>query len=410
MAYTQKPKPKIAQTLPFLGGGGLTGVAVGLSTSPSITSIGVALLGAHLLGSAIQKPPLSSRGAWWLSGGFVGLYLLQGLSWFYTEDKAQWLVEMRVKIPFLFLLPAAAHAWTTASEGVRRATHMLFHGALLVVGLATLTRLLINPKWALEEIYHSRYVPMVGGISHIYYAGLVVSGLVFLWALPLWGGKGLRIGIAGAYLVILHGLALRTGLVALYGTAVGMLFLWVIRQPRRWPWALAAVGAGAVALPLLVCHVPPLRQRWESLRRDMATYRPGGRITHSSVARRLAAMEATWVAFQKAPLLGVGMADNHAAIAAEIPKLPYRWDPETYILPHNQFLEYALGLGLVGLVLFGGFWVLAFRQKKGLAWVAWLMVWLLLLQGEAFLERQVGVTMFLWGTGLLWAHLKPKPS
>lgn len=386
------------------------GIAMGISTSPSITSIAVALLGAYLVGSALASGSFSTRDAWLLSAPFVALYLLQGISWLYTEDRAQWLVEMRVKLPFLFLLPASAQAWTKASEPLRRATHLFFHLALLTIGLVTLSRLLLNPQWALEEIYHSRYVPMLGGISHIYYAGLVVSGLVLLWVLPLWGGIGARVAITGLYLLILHGLALRTGLGALYGAAAAILLGWAARKPRRWPWAAAILGLGAVGLNLLLCHVPPLRQRWENLRRDLASYRPGAKITHSSVARRLAAMEATWMAFQKAPLLGVGMADNHAAVAAEIPKLPYRWDPSTYILPHNQFLEYALGLGTVGLGLFVAFWGIAFGRKGGPAWIAWLLIWLLLLQGEAFLERQVGVTAFLWGTGLLYAHLKLRAS
>lgn len=410
MAYKQTPSTKIAQALPFLGGAGLIGVATGLSTSPSITSIAVGLLGVHLVGTLLLSAGWAVRSAGLLSAPFIAIYLLQGISWFYTEDSAQWLVEMRVKLPFLFLLPASAQAWATASDSIRRATHFLFHAALLTVGLATLTRLLLNPQWALEEIYHSRYVPMFGGISHIYYAGLAVSGLVFLWVLPIWGGVWVRGGVAALYLIILHGLALRTGLAALYGTAAGMLIGWALHKPRRWPWAIAILGLGAIGLNLLICRVPPLRQRWESLRRDLATYRPGATITHSSVARRLAAVEATWKAFQKSPWLGVGMADNHAAVAAEIPKLPYRWNPATYILPHNQFLEYALGLGGIGLGLFAAFWGLAFRQKRGPAWVAWLLVWLLLMQGEAFLERQVGVTAFLWGTGLLYAHLKARAS
>lgn len=410
MTYKQGLRRKVVRALPFLGGAGLVGVAVGLSTSPSLTSIAVALLGAYLVGTAFAAEPFSGRGAWLLSAPFVGLYLLQTLSWLYTEDTAQWFVEMRVKLPFLFLLPAAAQAWTRAPESVRRTTHLVFHLALLIVGLATLARLLLNPQWALTEIYHSRYVPMLGGISHIYYAGLVVSGLVLLWVLPLWGGTWVKASIAGLYLCILHGLALRTGLAALYGAGAVMLLRWAVQKPRRWPWAAATLGLGSIVLNLLVCHLPPLRQRWENLRRDLATYRPGAYITHSSVARRLAAIEATWMAFQKAPLLGVGMADNYTAVAAEIPKLPYRWDPATYILPHNQFLEYALGLGVVGLGLFGVFWGIALTRKGGPAWITWLVIWLLLMQGEAFLERQVGVTAFLWGTGLLYAHLKLQAS
>lgn len=387
-------------------------IAGGLSFSHSLISIGVAgLLISSILSPAGRVALIQTYPRWrWLYLPFLLLYVLHGVSWLYTENGAQWLVEMRVKLPFLFLLPVSIIQWQYRTGQTKKVIHLSFHLGLLVVGLWTLGRLIGNPVWALEEIRQGRYIPMPGGISHIYYAGLVGMGLFFLWILPAYGGRWMKIGIAALYAVILHGLALRTGLAALYGTGIILLGLWALRAPRRWIWMVAGVSSLALLTISLIRYFPPMQRRWESLREDLGTYQPGGYITHSSVARRLAALEASWRAFRRSPWFGVGIADNQAAVSAEIPALPYRWSPETYILPHNQFVEYAVGLGLVGAGIFMLFWIGAFWQRLGWVWTGWLIYWLLLLQVEAFLERQVGVTAFLWGTGILWAQLTARKS
>ncbi|MCX8112892.1 MAG: O-antigen ligase family protein [Bacteroidia bacterium] len=382
-------------------------VAIGLSFSHSLISIGVGGLLMSLVADRRGRATLRQTFCEW--GGlylpFLLLYGLHAVSWFYTTNKSQWLVEMRVKLPFLFLLPAAILSWKRTEEPAQKFIHLSYHLSLLTVGMGTLVRFLQNFAWGLEEIRQGRYIPMLGGLSHIYYAGLVGVGLFFLWTLPLYGGKKLRLIIAGLYGVILHTLALRTGLGALYGTGLALVGLWALRSPKRWIWAvvaIAGVGGGLVGLGLTF---PPIQKRWQSLREDLATYKPGGYITYASVARRLAALEASCHAFRRSPLFGVGIADNESAIFAQIPRLPYRWDRETYILPHNQFVEYAVGLGLVGVGLFVLFWVAALWKRLDRRWEGWIIYWLLLLQVEAFLERQVGVTAFLWGTGLLWSQL-----
>nr|BAL57843.1 lipid A core--O-antigen ligase [uncultured Bacteroidetes bacterium] len=395
--------PAIGQ---YVRGLGFLLVAGGLAWSHSLISVGVGLLAVGVLADRRMWGLLGEGGLMRLHLPFVGLYVLHALSWFYTENAEQWWVEMRIKLPMLFLLPAAAVSWHGLPPLWRKVSLVAFHGSVLSVGLLTLGKVLANPTWALEEMRHSRYVPMVGGISHIYYAGLVGVGVLGLWIFP--HGRVVRYVLLGLYAGVLHGLALRTGLVALYLT--GALGLgWTVGRRNRL-WAAAVLGAGMLGVVLLVRYFPPLRARWESLKEDLASYRPGGYITYASVGRRLAALEASWCVFLRSPLWGVGIADNQDAVFAQIPRLPYQWDKEWYILPHNQFVEYAVGLGLIGLGVFALFWVGALRERLGLLWVLWLVYWFLLLQGEAFLERQVGITAFLWGTGWVWAQLKAAKS
>lgn len=408
MAHNSSRYKWIESGAQWVIGIGMLSIAVGLSFSHSLISIGVGALALGVIASPTCRQALwQTFSQWrWLYLPLLALYAWQGISWLYTEDTAQWLVEMRIKLPMLFLLPASIVAWQKLSESSRKLIHLGFQVAILVVGLGTLMRFLANPAWGLEEMRHGRYVPMLGGISHIYYSGLVGTALFFLWRLPFWDKRWGRLLIGGLHLIVLHGLALRTGLFAVYGTAAILLILWSFQDKHRWIWGALGIGGLGIVGGLLIRYFPPFQKRWESLKEDLASYKPGGYITYSSVAQRFAALEASWRVFRCSPIWGVGIADNQSAVFAQIPHLPYSWDRKTYILPHNQFVEYAIGLGIIGLGMFLAFWWGAFRERLGWAWTGWLVYWLLLLQVEAFLERQVGVTTFLWGTGLLWAQLK----
>ncbi|MDW8417413.1 MAG: O-antigen ligase family protein [Bacteroidia bacterium] len=400
---------QLVNMLPIIG---MLCIAIGLSLSHSLISIGVGTLLIGFIGHPSVRLALRNSSLSWRSLylPFLFLYILHGLSWFYTTDKAQWVTEMRIKLPMLFLLPATVATWMSASEGEKKLIHLAFHLGLLIVGIGTLWRFFTNISWGLEEMRQGRYIPMVGGISHIYYAGLVGVGIFFLWTLPGFAALKWRLLLTGLHMLILHTLALRTGLAAGYGTILLMLIFWTFRKPARWIWTSLVVMAFGLGLVSMVKCFPPMKRRWYHVLDDLATYKPGGEITYSSIARRLAALEASWKAFWHSPFWGVGIADNQAAVFAEIPKLPYRWDKKAYILPHNQFVEYTLGFGIIGLSVFLVFWIKAAREPLGLFWVGWLIYWFLLMQVEAFLERQIGITSFLWGTGILWAQLTQSKS
>lgn len=389
---------------------GLVLVGGALSWSHSLISVGVGLLAGSLLLDRKVWKPFGQVALQRLSVPFGLLYGLHLVSYFWTENLPQWWVEMRIKLPFLFLLPATVLAWRESSAMVRKTTVGVFHAAVLIVGIGTLGRLLADPTWGLEEMRQGRYVPMLGGISHIYYSALVGMGLFWLWVFPVPASKVARYGLAGLYLLVLYGLALRTGLAALYLTAAFLGLRWAWADKRRLGLYLLGVMSVFGLLVLLGLYFPPFQKRWQHLRQDLALYREGADITYTSLTRRIVALQASWCAFRRSPVWGVGIADNQDAVFAIIPYLPYQWEKAWYILPHNQFMEYALGLGMIGLGVFGLFWWWAAREKLGGVWAGWLTYWFLLLQGEAFLERQIGLTAFLWGTGLLWATLAARKS
>ena len=383
-------------------------IATGLSWSHSFVSIGVGgIIGLTLLWSELRKNLFQTfREEPFLAWPWVVLYVLHLVSYVYTENCSQWWEEMRIKLPMPLLWAATVVSFRFLPKSRRAFILWAFHVGLLVVGLATSYKVLSNYTWALQEMREGRYVPMVGGISHIYYAGHLIAALLLLFVTP--GPARLRFGVGALYISIIHILALRTALFTLYaGLFIGMVY-WTVRE-RRWLLGGGFLLGMGLLFYLLISYWGPLRSRYENLCHDLAQYRTGN-LYHLSVGTRLAALEASWQVFLECPIWGVGIADNRDAVFAREARLSYHWEPRFYLLPHHQFIEYAIGLGLVGLGVFLVFWLGAFwRERRGIWW-AWLLAWLLLMQVEAFLERQMGLTMFLWGMGILWAQLREESS
>jgi len=392
----------------YLTAGSLLLIAIGLPWSHSFVSIGVGgVLGITLLWPDLRKKLFDLfHQEPFLTWPWIALYALHFLSYLYTENCPQWWEEMRIKLPLPLLWAATVVAWRTLPENRQALILWAFHAGLLVVGIATAAKALANFSWALQEMREARYVPMVGGISHIYFAGHLIGALLLLFVTP--GPHRLRLFVGSLYLAIIHVLALRTALFTLYGGLVIGILYWMIRK-RHWLLGIGLLGSLAGLIVLLVTFWPPLRSRYQNLREDLAQYKRGN-LWYLSVGTRLAALEASWQVFKESPLCGVGIADNREAIFEKEARLPYNWGPQFYLLPHHQFVEYALGFGLIGLGVFLSFWIGAFWRERDPLWWAWLAAWLLLMQVEAFLERQMGLTMFLWGMGVLWARLHPESS
>jgi hypothetical protein len=131
------------------------------------------------------------------------------------------------------LWPATVAAFSILPKNRQALLLWAFHIGLLIVGIATSFKVLTNFSWALQEMRESRYVPMVGGISHIYYAGHLMGALILLFVTP--GSTRLRFFVGTLYVGIMHTLALRTALLAFYG---------LVGWESSTGWCLSGNGSG----------------------------------------------------------------------------------------------------------------------------------------------------------------------
>ncbi|MCS7084822.1 MAG: O-antigen ligase family protein, partial [Bacteroidia bacterium] len=202
--------------------------------------------------------------------------------------------------------------------------------------------------------------------------------------------------------VCLHVLALRTGLMALYGGALAAAALYARRRGAWRKFVLGVVGAFA-ALALSSAFVPSLNNRLKNTVEDLRAFAGGEDVTHRSLSKRLLVWGFAVQIWREHPLCGVGPGNVKAAILARYDRSRYRVESSERIADaHNQFLEAGAGLGALGfltlLIIFA--WPLARPLEATTLFFTTAIV--LGAVGESFLERQTGVSfsILFW----LFAH------
>jgi O-antigen ligase len=335
----------------------------------------------------------------------AAMYLLVPLSFFYTSEWDVWRHDMFRWLPWL-AVPLMFTAAVPLTSRQRLVVGSLFVLGTALLGVATAVRYLQNPAAANEAIRIGQNMPSVTRIFHIHF-GLML-GLAFFFGLQLRRSRQAPAWLRGALLVAalaaaatIHLLAYRTGLLVLY---TGLLALAVQLLRRR-------VVLGAVLLlallggPWLAYRtLAPVKQRVHATLWDVAQFTQGHDINNYSLSRRLAAWQTAAVIIWEHPVIGVGPADAQAAMLQQFAWRDYGLRPINRVMVHNQYLQYLLSSGVVGLALWLAllFWPLTQPTQRRNPYI-WQFV---LVMGtgmlvDSLLEMQIGYNLFVFGYGFL---------
>ena len=334
------------------------------------------------------------------------LYLFLLVSGVYTADLPDWRHEVFRQLPWLGV-PLAFTVAVPLGRRQRVAVGALFVLGTAAVGLATLGQFLGHAAVATEAIRLGQNMPVITRVFHIHFG--VMLALAFFWGVELRRGPAappwLRAALLGAVVgiaVVLHVLAYRTGLLALYAglLAAAARLLW----HRRW-----APGAGLLLLLLTTPWLGyqllgPLHQRWGATRWDVSQFFDGHDINDYSLARRLAAWENAGALVREHPLLGVAPADANAAMMAQYAWRDFGLRPENRIMIHNQYLHALVGGGVLGLGLWLAvlLWPLAKPGARRNPYIRhFVVVFGAALCVDSMLELQTGYNLFVFGYGFL---------
>ena len=336
----------------------------------------------------------------------AAVYVFLLLSGFYTSDWAVWRHELFRGLPWLGV-PLAFTLAVPLTGRQRLAVGALFVLGTAAVGLATLGQYLLDPASANQAIGIGQNMQAVTQIFHIYFG--VMLALSFFWALALrrsgLAGPVLRAALVVAAAVAaltLHVLAYRTGLLMLYSGLLGYAGWLLVRKH----WAL---GLGLLLLlglgPWVAYHsLESVRKRAVTTVWDVQQFTLGHDINDYSLARRLAAAETATAIIGEHWLLGVGPADQHAAMADQYRWKDYGLRPANQADVHNQYLHALLGGGLVGLALLLGvlFWPLTQPwARRNPAICFFILIQATAMVVADMLSLQIGLNLFVFGYGFL---------
>ena len=370
----------------------------------------VALSPVAGVAAALLNPDLPHAWRYYVRNGAAlraaALYLFVLISGLYTANLPDWRHEIFRQLPWLGV-PLAFTVAVPLRQGQRVAVGALFVLGTAAVGLATLAQFMGRTAAITEAIRLGQNVPVITRVFHIHFG--VMLALAFFWGVELQRSPLVRpwlraalLGALAAIVLVLHVLAYRTGLLALYAglLATVLRLLWC----RRWGPVMGLLGL-LVAGPWLGYQLlGPLQQRWGNTRWDISQFLNGRDINDYSLARRLAAWETAAAVVRAHPLLGVAPADANAAMMEQYAWRDFGLRPENRIMIHNQYLHALVGGGVLGLVLWlavllGPLVQPGLRQNPYIR--HFVVVFGAALCVDSMLELQTGYNLFVFGYGFL---------
>lgn len=335
--------------------------------------------------------------------------LMSGL---YSENVQRWSDLLVRKLPIL-LLPFALLSFQ--QQRLRTRWYLrLFVYLTSALAVMSLLQLIMNYDRYAEGIIHSKQIPVWpegNGISHIYFSVFqsfsVLACIYFFIPQPEFPirkrSRHLFLALGIFNFIGLHILSSRTGLVALYAS-LGIAGTYFMLQKGKIKWLLSGILL-LILLPVIAYFsLGTFRDRVQNTVTDLRILQAGEDINHRSFAMRMEASKNGLAIIADHWLLGVGAGDLDSAMKEKYVERNTVLMPGNRIMPHNEFIETWVGSGLLGFLSLLGVFVFTWIRKKYVQHFLMLSFSVLLFfsfLAESMLERQIGITFFVWGYTLL---------
>lgn len=375
-------------------------ILVGMLLSEAAISIGmIALIGNAVLNwgvGGLFRRFLHHKALLGLTGIFI-FYLLSGL---WSEDTTFLLRRLRLSLPLLIL----PFGMLSLPRFDRRDYYSLLYGffwAVVVLSVYSLA-LYVKDYQQITELYKRGKV-LPTPVMHIRFSLMVAYCVAIGWYLFTerfyWSFKWERyllLGFTAFLLVYLHVLAVRSGLLAVYGVLLFFL-LHAIVKGRRYGLGLAAVIMLVVGVWLAFRYVPTLKNKAGYTRYSINLFLKREKLEELSDSYRLGSLLAGAELGLQHPLTGIGIGDIRrecdAYFQQHLPALVGQG-----LMPHNQYLFMFAVTGLPGLLLlaWASLYPLYYRRSyRNVLIAAFHIIALSSFMVEHTLETQLGLAFYL---------------
>jgi len=385
------------QLLGFVGIGALL---LGFLFSRALLSIGMILLVFNVL---VNLRVGEHFRRFLRTGPLLGLTLIALVYWLsglYSSD-TDWLMgRLRINLPFL-LLPFAMVAIPRFDRSVYFPLLSIFFLLVSATAFYTLVGYLGNYQET-TEAYQAGKV-METPINHIRYSLLLVYCSVIGWYLFQKGyywrfawERYVLLGLSIFLVVFVHLLAVRSGLLALYGVVIFLLGRYIVQSRRYWlglTWVLLLSVGGYFAIRF----VPSLNNKLNYTIYSIDLFLEKRNLRGLSDSNRLASIEAGLAVGRENFWIGVGIGDIQQATERYLEE-HYPSLTGLRLMPHNQYVQVFAATGIIGLLVFSGATIYPLFYRR--AWrdiliVAFHIIAILSFIVEHTLETQIGLAFYL---------------
>jgi O-antigen ligase len=385
------------------------GMVYGFLCGRAVLSVSMFLFCINTLWNVHPKEWLRQR--WWLLGmAWVGLY---ALSYFWSTDIPYWTERLQVKFPFILFPLAFCFLKPLSSRHIRFLSFGLI--ALAAGGcFYTLSFFFADPEKSISGYFYSQVLPTPAYKDHIRFS--IFIAWIVIWTCFVFRKmnsslqKGITVTAIVFFVLFLHLLAVRSGLLVLYTFfSVYIIYLFLRRKIRT---ASLILLSGVVLVSIAYTSIPSFRSKIHYAVYSLNEYEHGNHSADFSDIGRLISYDLASRIIKEHPVFGVGAGDIRAEMKKKYEVYSPATRPEQRIVPHNQVLEVTLAGGFVTLSVFLCWLFYPVKQlKKNRASFYILATWLALFVAmlvEAMLEVQFGVFVYLFA--LLWMQKAAEPD
>lgn len=340
---------------------------------------------------------------------FVGILLLYIFGGLYSYQMDFYWERVRLKLPFLLLPFGFGSAYFLSKQNFKYLFYLIV-ACSLIISFWILGGYIINFNDLAELKNAGKYIS--SPVNHVRFSlWLAFSVAISIYFFSIENNKHIKYALllSGIYLFIfIHFFAVRSGIFALYLVCFSFLSDYIF-STKSWIKGLAVMAALAV-IPILAYEmVPSLQDRIEYTKWDIRQWQHNADISNHSDSKRIASWKTSINAIKYNPLFGSGTGDIKNQIEISYAEVLPQLTKKEKLMPHNQFLYVAVGLGIVGLVVFCVLlWFIYFSNGnyKNMLLLSAALILLSSFLWEATIESQLGVTIFCLFSLLPYAYQK----
>ncbi|PCJ67403.1 MAG: hypothetical protein COA58_03530 [Bacteroidetes bacterium] len=272
---------------------------------------------------------------------------------------------------------------------------LLISVTVFIINVLSVGNYLLNKSHFDEMLLQSKSIPILN-MHHIHFGiinAVVIFGLVGLLVFQKVEGKlkGLAYLLLIVNVICFHILSSRTGLLSFYIAASFSFLTYAIGQRK---YLVLVVGPVLMAAMLLLTYSlsTSFQSKIKNTIEDVNSWGHGAEINHKSMAMRIEAYKASYSVIKENPF-GTGADAQESAIMSAFEQQNSVLEIENRKGPHNQFLEFGVKYGWLGVVLIIVFFIslLSLVRDTTFLYVALIIVLFISMLFESLLERQASI-------------------
>lgn len=327
------------------------------------------------------------------------LFVIPLISGLWSNNLPEWWQRCAVKLPFA-LLPLVFSFLI-----INKQQYMLVCAIFILLvftGTICSFALYINNSALIEAGYFRSVLLQVWmNNDHVLFSWAVVIAILLIIVLYPQLNKGFKILgiiIICCFILFLHLLAARTGLISLY--TVGLL--WLVKKLRSGNFRIAFLIIGVlISIPILAYFtIPTFHNRALYALYDLQHYSRGNYQAGFSDVSRIVSYEGGISIAMNNFLSGVGFGDISGSMQHFYDSNYQSFPAYNRLLPHNEWLMYFCGAGIFALIIFTYIVFYPLFMNRKFCWISFHFTALICFFTDATFETQNGV--FLYCFFLLW--------